>query len=61
MNQDWRNCSHNFQFYFGPVMTCRLCGASTIASVDGKSKPIFPPAETEWPSEETLSEEQRNE
>jgi hypothetical protein len=26
-------------------MKCQRCGAQTMASVDGKSKPIFPPAE----------------
>jgi len=42
---DWRECSHHFIFYFGPVMVCRYCNASTIASVDGKSKPIYPPVD----------------
>ena len=43
MNIDWRTCDHRFKFYFGPVMHCTKCGASTIASIDGESKPIFAP------------------
>ena len=42
---DWRDCQHHFIPYFGPVMHCRYCNASTIASVDGKSKPIYPPTD----------------
>jgi hypothetical protein len=37
-------CAHRFRLWFGPVMKCGRCGASTMASMDPKeSKPIFPP------------------
>jgi len=42
---DWRDCDHKFELYFGPTMCCKYCGATTIASVDGKSKPIYPPVD----------------
>ncbi len=39
----WRDCNHKFKFYFGPIMHCKCCGATTTASVDGTSKPIYAP------------------
>ena len=39
----WQTCSHQFMPYFGPVLKCRFCGASTMVSMDGKSKPIYAP------------------
>ncbi len=40
---DWTKCIHRFVLFFGPVMKCSRCGASTIVSMGGESKPILPP------------------
>lgn len=42
---DWKTCSHEFGFIFGPVKKCRHCGATTIASFDGTPKDIWPPVQ----------------
>jgi len=39
----WRTCGHKFVSYFGPVLKCIKCGATTMVSMDGKSKPISEP------------------
>lgn len=33
-------CNHDFKPYFGSVLACSGCGATTTVSMDGKSKPI---------------------
>ena len=44
---NWMTCSHNFVRYFGPVLHCSKCGASTMVTMDPKeSKPIYPPSAT---------------
>lgn len=41
---DWRDCPHRFSSYFGPLLKCELCGATTmLAAARGESKPIDPP------------------
>lgn len=42
---DWKTCSHEFYFAFGPVKKCKHCGATTIASFDGTPKDIWPPVQ----------------
>lgn len=38
------NCSHRWASYFGPVLRCQKCGATTmVAAAPGESKPIFAP------------------
>ena len=45
---DWRDCVHRFKPWFGPVLKCQRCGASTMVTMDAKeSKPIYPPARDE--------------
>ena len=45
VKKQWEICSHRFSPWFGPVLKCRHCGATTMLSMDPKeSKPIFPPA-----------------
>ena len=40
----WETCAHQFSSWFGPVLKCQKCGATTMACMDkGESKPIFPP------------------
>lgn len=39
---NWRTCAHTFRPFFGPVLKCIHCGATTMVSMDGKSKPIHP-------------------
>lgn len=34
------DCNHDFKPYFGSVLACSGCGATTTVSMDGKSKPI---------------------
>lgn len=42
---NWETCTHRFASWFGPVLKCQLCGATTMVTMDKKeSKPIFPPA-----------------
>lgn len=42
---DWRNCAHGFVRFFGPVLKCRKCGATTMVTMDPEeSKPIHAPA-----------------
>ena len=41
--KNWNTCIHSFRPYFGPVLHCVKCGASTMASMDGKPKSILPP------------------
>jgi hypothetical protein len=42
----WMTCQHRFSPWFGPVLKCIQCGATTMLSMDPKeSKPIFPPLE----------------
>ena len=44
-------CAHRFGLWFGPVLKCSRCGATTMASMDHKeSKPIFPPTKYEEPA-----------
>lgn len=44
---DWRACAHRWHSYFGPCLTCSLCGAGTMtAAAPGESKPITPPRYT---------------
>lgn len=41
---NWQTCSHAFRPWFGPVLKCGGCGATTMACMaPGESKPIFPP------------------
>lgn len=41
---NWETCQHKFSSWFGPVLKCGKCGATTMACMDkGESKPIFPP------------------
>lgn len=40
----WMTCDHRFAPWFGPVLKCHRCGATTMVSMDPKeSKPIFGP------------------
>ena len=44
MADRWETCCHRFHSWFGPVLKCGLCGATTMVSMDPKeSKQIFPP------------------
>ena len=39
-----RSCTHKFAPWFGPVLKCQHCGASTMVTMDrNESKPIYPP------------------
>ena len=42
---DWKTCQHDWRLMYGPVMKCHHCGAHMLVSMDGRSQPIFPPAE----------------
>lgn len=47
----WMTCSHRFASWFGPVLKCARCGATTMVSMDAKeSKAIFPPGRYEEPN-----------
>ena len=40
----WKECIHKFSPWFGPVLKCSICGASTMVTMDkNESKAIFPP------------------
>jgi hypothetical protein len=44
INAMWRECPHRWASYFGPVLMCQKCGATTmVAAAPGESKPIFAP------------------
>jgi len=39
----WIECNHKFNLWFGPVLKCRKCGATTMMTSDpNESKPIWP-------------------
>lgn len=40
---DWTKCKHRFVPYFGTMLKCQVCGATTMVSMDRQSKPIYPP------------------
>lgn len=41
---DWTTCAHKFNPWFGPVLKCAHCGATTMVCMDkNESKAIFPP------------------
>lgn len=40
----WQTCTHKFLPYFGPALMCAFCAATTMVSMDRKSKPIHAPA-----------------
>lgn len=45
---NWETCSHKFHPWFGPVLKCSGCGATTNMTSDPReSKPIFPPVSYE--------------
>ena len=49
---NWQTCHHRFNRWFGPVLKCGRCGATTMVSMDPKeSKPIFPPTDYIEPDE----------
>ena len=49
--EPWMICPHSFSSWFGPVLKCGRCGATTVVSMDPKeSKPIFPPVKYEEPA-----------
>ena len=40
----WRECTHKFGPFFGPLLRCEHCGATTtICVAAGESKPIDAP------------------
>lgn len=43
--EPWMTCAHRFNPWFGTVMKCGRCGATTMMTMDPKeSKPIYPPS-----------------
>ena len=41
---NWLTCAHRFAPWFGPVLKCQHCGATTMVTMDrNESKPIYPP------------------
>ena len=48
---NWQTCAHRFNPWFGTVMKCGRCGATTMMTMDPKeSKPIYPPTRYEDPA-----------
>lgn len=43
--RDYLYCAHRWKQSFGPCLKCENCGATTILSFGGESKPILPPAQ----------------
>lgn len=44
-NEQYKTCPHAWVQTFGPCVKCSVCGATTIISFGGESKPILPPVE----------------
>ena len=46
---DWTVCPHKFSPWFGPVLKCARCGASTMVSMDkNESKVIYMPMDSPY-------------